>query len=93
MNKKAVTASFLSAVIPGLGQIYSGRGSRGAILLLAAILVGNLNALWLSLYALTTPSVNALWTNMLPRILHDICAAWSVAFYLWQVVDAYEYEK
>ena len=91
MTRKPILASIFSLVIPGLGQIYSGRSQRGAMILLAAIFIGNLNAIWLSLYSLTSPGVNAVWTYTLPRILHDIFAAWSIVFYLWQVVDSYRH--
>ena len=89
MTRKPFLASLLSLLVPGLGHIYSGKGERGAFILLAAILVGNLNAIWLSLYGLTNPVMNAFWTYTLPRILHDVFAAWSLVFYIWQVSDAY----
>jgi TM2 domain-containing membrane protein YozV len=89
MTRKPILASVLSFLVPGLGQICSGRGERGAWILLAAILVGNLNAIWLSLYGITSPGVNAIWTYALPRILHDVFAMWSVVFYIWQVIDTY----
>lgn len=89
MRRKSLIVCVLSAVIPGMGQMYSGKGSRGAIILIVAILIVNLNALWLSLYGLTSPGENALWTYLLPRVLHDVAAVWSVVFYFWQIVDAY----
>jgi len=39
----------------GLGQIYLGKKDRGAFILIAFIIVGNLNALWLSI---NTPSIS-----------------------------------
>ena len=89
MTRKPILASVLSLLVPGLGQICSGRGERGARILLAAILVGNLNAIWLSLYGLTSSGGNPFWTYTLPRILHDVFAAWSLVFYIWQALDAY----
>jgi TM2 domain-containing membrane protein YozV len=93
MKRKASLSSILSLLVPGLGQICSGKGERGAIILIAAILVGNLNAIWLSLYGLTSPETNAFWAHALPRILHDVFAAWSIVFYLWQTFDAYRQAK
>ena len=43
-------ASLLSIPVPGLGQIYAGKGERGAAILIATIIVGNLNAIWLTLW-------------------------------------------
>jgi TM2 domain-containing membrane protein YozV len=89
MNRKPMLACTLSALIPGLGQMVSGKNSRGAIILVTAILIVNLHILWLSLYGLSSSGTNALWTYILPRVLHDVSAAWSVVFYLWQIVDGY----
>lgn len=44
-------ASLLSIPVPGLGQIYAGESTRGAIILSFTIIVGNLNAIYLSTYA------------------------------------------
>jgi hypothetical protein len=90
MSRSPWLAGILSFLVPGLGQIVAGRGRRGAAILVAAIVIGNLNAIWLSLYGLTGPGPNALWTYTLPRILHDLFAVWTVVFFLWQVVDAYQ---
>jgi TM2 domain-containing membrane protein YozV len=89
MTRKPILASVLSLIVPGLEQIFSGRGERGAVILVAAIFIGNLNAIWLSLYGLASPATNASWTYALPRILHDVFAVWSAVFYIWQILDAY----
>ena len=93
MSRSPLLAGILSFLVPGLGQIVAGRGRRGAAILVAAIVIGNLNAIWLSLYGLTGPGPNALWTYSLPRILHDLFAAWTVVFFIWQVADAYQQAK
>ena len=93
MNRNPYLAGFLSLLIPGLGLIYAGNGTRGAAILLAVLIVGNLNAIWLSLYAITSPGVNAFWAYTLPRVLHDLFAAYGVIFWIWQVVDAYQKAK
>jgi len=72
MRKNAAIASALSVFVPGMGQIYAGKSGRGAAILIAAIVVGNLNAIWLSLYGLTAPVAGAPWFYDLPRILHDL---------------------
>ena len=86
-------AGFLSLLVPGLGQFYTGLRIRGAAILLAVIIVGNLNAIWLSLYALSSPDPDIFWTSTLPRILHDIFVVYGVIFWLWQLVDAYQQAK
>jgi hypothetical protein len=86
-------AGFLSLLVPGLGQIYAGKSTRGAGILLAVIIVGNLNAIWLSLYALSTPDLSEFWAADLPRILHRIFAVYGILFWLWQVIDAYQQTK
>jgi TM2 domain-containing membrane protein YozV len=89
MTRKPILTGVLSLLVPGLGQICSGRGERGVGILLAAILVGNLNVIWLSLYGRTSSGGDTFWTYPLPRILHDVFAAWSLVFYIWQTIDAY----
>jgi hypothetical protein len=90
MSRNAFLAGVLSLLVPGFGQIYAGKGGRGAAILLAFIIAGNLNAIWLSLYAIAGPGPGAFWAHALPLILHRLCAAWGVAFWGWQVVDAYQ---
>lgn len=89
MSLKPLLAALISLVVPGLGQIYAGKSERGAAILISVIIVGNLNAIWLSIYSLTSPGSAAFWTYTLPRILHDWFAAIGVIFLIWQVVDAY----
>ncbi|MGD2146765.1 MAG: hypothetical protein PVH41_08735 [Anaerolineae bacterium] len=89
MLRRPFLASLFSLLVPGLGQILAGRGERGAAILIAAIVVGNLNTIWLSLYARTSAGPRTFWGYALPRILHDVLAAWGVAFLVWQAVDAY----
>ena len=86
-------AGFLSLLVPGLGQFYTGLRTRGAAILLAVIIVGNLNTIWLSLYALSSPDPDIFWTSTLPRILHDLFAVYGVIFWLWQLVDAHHQAK
>ena len=86
-------AAFLSLFVPGLGQIFSGKGSRGAAILLGVIIVGNLNAIWLSLYALTTSGSEVFWASILPKTLHRLFAAYGIIFWLWQVIDAFQHAK
>lgn len=92
-SRNPYLASLLSVPVPGLGQIYAGKGARGAAILSVTIIVGNLNAIWLSLYPTTSPGPNAFWIDTLPRILHDLFAAYGVIFLIWQIVDAYQQTK
>jgi hypothetical protein len=63
---------------------------RGAVILIAVMVVGNLNAIWLTLYPTANHLPDFFWTSMLPRILHDVFAVYGVIFWIWQVVDAYQ---
>ena len=53
LDLRPVSAFLISLLVPGLGQIMAGRHERGAVILIAAIVVGNLNIIWLSLFATT----------------------------------------
>jgi hypothetical protein len=85
---KQVKIGLLSLIVPGLGQIAAGESARGAFILLAVIIVGNLNAIWLSLYAISLSSTPLFWSHSLPRILHDLFTAYGIVFWIWQVWDA-----
>lgn len=89
MKRNAFIASILSLLIPGLGQIYIRKSERGAAILIAVIIVGNLNAIWLSAFAVLSTVPASFFSYTLPRLLHDIFAFYGVIFWIWQVVDAY----
>lgn len=93
MNKKPALAALLSALVPGLGQIYSDKAELGMLILIATIIVGNLNAIWLSLYATTDLEKRTFWAVELPRILHDVFAIYGLIFLAWQIWDAYQLAK
>ena len=86
-------ASLFSIPVPGLGQIYAGEGTRGAAILVVTIIVGNLNAIWLTLYGGLSTDSSFFWTGQLPRLLHDLFAAYAIIFLIWQVFDAYHQAK
>ena len=88
MKRNPFLASVLSLFIPGMGQIYGGKVGRGAAFLLAFIIVGNLNAIWLSVFAGAQTDLS-FFSYTFPRMLHDIFAIYGIIFWLWQVVDAY----
>jgi hypothetical protein len=90
MHPRPKLVGFLSLLVPGLGHIYSGDGGRGAAILLATIVVGNLNAIWLSVAA---AAPRTFWATTLPRGLHDLFALYGLVFWAWQVVDAVRREK
>lgn len=92
-SRNPYLASLLSIPVPGMGQIYAGESERGVAILIVTIIVGNLNAIWLSIYATTGPESNAFWAVALPRTLHDIFAIYGVIFLIWQMVDAYQQAK
>jgi TM2 domain-containing membrane protein YozV len=89
VKHKPFIASILSLLIPGLGQICAGKSERGAAILIAVIIVGNLNAIWLTVFALSANTSATFYGYTLPRLLHDIFAFYGIIFWIWQVVDAY----
>jgi hypothetical protein len=95
MTRSRLAAGFLSLVVPGLGQIYRGDSKRGVIILVAAIVIGNLNIIILPLIAIANPvappvadASRAVWAYWIPRIVHDVLSFWSLVFWGWAVVDA-----
>lgn len=88
MKRNSLLAGFLSLVVPGLGQIYCGEGTRGAAILVAAIVVGSLNILFVLVFLAADPDPESGWAYWLPRVGHDIVAFWSVVFWAWAVGDA-----
>ena len=89
MKRNASVASILSLLVPGLGQIYVGKSERGAAILIAVIIVGSLNAIWLTAFAVSSTVPANFFSHTLPRLLHDIFAFYGIIFWIWQVVDAY----
>ena len=89
MKGNPFVAAFLSLLVPGLGQIYGGKGGRGAAILAGAIVIGNLNLVFLLLFASAAPDPGSVWAYWIPRIGHDLLSAWSIVFWIWAVVDAY----
>ncbi len=89
MFRSPIVASVISLLVPGLGQIISGKDDRGAAILVSTIVVGNLNAIFLSLNGMASRRTEAFWARKLPRILHDLFAAYGIIFWVWQVLDAY----
>jgi len=100
MNRRPIIAGLLSLIIPGLGQIFGGKGNKGAKIIFASIVIANLNILILPMIALANPDlplssndVNAVWKYWIPRITHDIASLWSIAFWIWAIADAYIVSK
>jgi len=92
MKRNPWFAGLLSILFPGLGQVYIGKRALGAAFMVAFIIIGNLNAIWLSAYAgIQTDS--SFFSDTFPRMLHDIFAFYGVAFWIWVAVDAYRLAK
>ena len=91
MRRKGIVAGVLSVLVPGLGQMYVGKGERGAAILVACIIAGNLFVIWLNVYASMGNTSYAFWSHALPRILHDLFSVWGIVFLGWQVIDAYKW--
>jgi hypothetical protein len=80
-------------LIPGLGQIYSGKGDKGAVILVAAIIIGTMNIIFLPIFMVANANPNIIWAYWIPRIGHDVMAIWGVVFWAWAVWDAYVLAK
>ena len=79
MKQNPWLAGVLSLVFPGLGQIYAGKRALGAAFMLAFIIIGNLNAIWLSIYAGAQTDLS-FFSHTFPRLLHDIFAFYGIVF-------------
>ena len=95
MNSNLFIAGILSLLVPGLGQIYAGEGNMGAAIIVAAIIVANLNVIVLPLISIANPVISngetnprKIWAYWIPRVVHDIASFWSIAFWIWAIVDA-----
>lgn len=60
--------------------------------MLAFIVIGNLNTIWLSIYAGAQTDLS-FFSHTFTRFLHDIFAFYSIVFWIWQVFDAYHLAK
>ena len=94
MKRSPILAAVLSLLIPGMGQIYEGQSNKGGAILVSAIIIGNLNILILPLISMANPIIppvepRALWAYWIPRIVHDVLSFWSIAFWIWAIIDAY----
>ena len=94
-KRNPTLAGLLSLLVPGLGQIYIGCGNRGVKILVAAIVIGNLNLIILPLIAMANPTLRtgdpgvvSVWAYWIPRIGHDVISVWSFVFWGWVVWDA-----
>jgi len=95
MKRKPFLAGILSLLVPGLGQIYGGEGDKGAAIITAAIVIGNLNIIILPLIAMANPDIpkaapesRKVWAYWIPRVVHDVVSMWSITFWIWAVCNA-----
>lgn len=93
MKKYPFLAGMLSFLVPGLGQIYAGESTRGALILTATILFYNLNSIFLPVFVEANPDPVVFWKHWLPRLLHDVGAFYCIVFWIWAVVDAVQTAK
>lgn len=89
MRRNPFLAGILSLIVPGLGQIYCGKSNRGAAILVAAIIVGNLNILFVPVFLMADLNPGSGGIYLLLRIGHDVMSFWSIVFWIWAVLDAY----
>jgi len=92
MKKSPRLACLLSVLFPGLGQVYIEKKALGAAFMLAFIIIGSLNAIWLSIYAGAQTDLS-FFSHTFPRLLHDIFAFYGIIFWIWQAVDVYRSAK
>lgn len=78
-------AGILSLLVPGLGQMYAGRGERGAAILVSGMIVGTLALIWQTLYGTYSSNLTG-YEYPFYRVSLTIYA---VVFWIWQVADAY----
>ncbi len=83
----ASVAAVLSLLVPGLGQIYAGKGDRGAAILIAGIIVGTLALIWQTLAATSRPGELTFWAYRITLVIY------AAIFWIWQVIDAYKQAK
>ena len=95
MKRNPFIAGVLSLLVPGLGQIYAGKGDKGSAIIAAAIVIGNLNIIILPLIAMANPTIPVgaptpitLWVYWIPRVVHDVVSFWSITFWVWAIWDA-----
>jgi hypothetical protein len=72
--------------------MYCGHSTRGAAILVATILIYNLNSIFLPVFVSANPEPHVFWKFWLPRILHDL-RAFSKVFWIWETFDAYQLSK
>ncbi|GBE23202.1 MAG TPA: hypothetical protein ENH00_04685 [Actinobacteria bacterium] len=86
---RGVAAGLLSLLVPALGQMYAGARTRGGAILAGAIIIGNLNILFLPVFVAAEPDPGVVWEYWIPRVGHDVMSLWSIVFWIWAIVDAY----
>ena len=90
MRRNKYLAGLLSFLVPGLGQMYCGRGKKGASILAATIIIGNLNLIFIPVFISANPNPEIIWEYWIPRVGHDVMSFWSIIFWLWAIFDAYK---
>ena len=80
-------AAMLSLIVPGLGQIYSGKSERGVAILVAGIIVGTLALIWQTLFVTASPSDPFFLPYQIALTFYG------AVFWVWQVVDGYQQAK
>ena len=95
MKNNPFVAGVLSLLVPGLGQIYAGQGDKGAMIIAAAVVIGNLNIIVLPLIAMANPVIptgaptsTTIWTYWITRVVNDVASFCRIVFWLWAILDA-----
>lgn len=85
--KDTALALILSLIIPGIGQVYCGKVARGIAILIVSILLVPILYLGYAILFVETESDTALLIGLL------IAGIASFAFWIWNIVDAYNTAK
>jgi TM2 domain-containing membrane protein YozV len=88
-NRDPTIAGILSLLVPGLGQMYAGKGERGAAILVAVLIVGTLALIWQTLYAVYASKL----TGYEYPFYRTSLVVYAVVFWIWQTSDAYRLVK
>ncbi|UCB59166.1 MAG: hypothetical protein JSV67_02385 [Thermoplasmatales archaeon] len=73
---------YIVFICPRFGTDLSKKNERGATILIDVIIVGNLNAIWLSAYAVSSSVPATFFGNTPPRLLHDIFSIYGIIFWI-----------
>ena len=81
MKRNPVIAGFLSLLVPGLGQIYAGKGNKGGAIIAAGFFVYASVEIFVMVFQVPPPYPMEI---LIPQIL-ALIVAYFLVFYLWRI--------